>query len=77
MRRIFAIGLAGVGAGLFWWFFGRGEETPAWQRKKARRQAKREAARRAQEQAAARPPAVRVEKDGDPSLKVPLGDLTQ
>lgn len=77
MRRILAIGLAGVGAGLFWWFLGRGEQTPAWQRKKARREAKRAAARRAQEQAAARHPAVRVEKEGDTRLKVPLGDLTQ
>lgn len=76
-RRNVAIGalaLAAAGAGA-WWFLFRGEDTPAWQRKKLRKEARRERARLERERPAARPGEVHVETNADTSLRAPLGDL--
>ena len=81
MRRLWLIGLMGIGAGLAWMVSSRlwPERRAAWpSRKKLRREARRaEAMQRAQEQAPVRPPVVHVEKEAETGLKVPLGDLTR
>ncbi|HET7787705.1 MAG TPA: hypothetical protein VFL36_17160 [Myxococcales bacterium] len=66
-----ALGLLAFGTGA-WWALARRERTPAWQRKKLRKQARREAARREREQAPAKPQEVHFETEADPSLRVRL-----
>ena len=81
MKRLWLVGLMGIGAGLAWAAVSnlRPERQPAWpSRKKLRKEARRaEAMQRAQEQAPVRPPEVHVEKEAETGLKVPLGDLTR
>ena len=68
-----AIAVAAAGAALFW-LRSRGEETPAWVRKKQRKEARREAARREREQGPARPGRVHLEANADTALHVPIGE---
>jgi hypothetical protein len=75
-RRRSALGVLGLLAfGVAaWWLLGQRESTPAWKRKKQRKEARREAARRQREQAPARRAGVHVESEADTSLRVPLAD---
>ncbi|HZR10356.1 MAG TPA: hypothetical protein VFA79_17345 [Myxococcales bacterium] len=66
--------LAAGGALAFWFFSQRREATPAWVRKKQRKEARREAARRERERTPARPGEVHVEVEAARGLAVPLGE---
>ena len=65
--------LLGMGAGL-WLLWQNRDRTPAWLRKKQRKQARRESARQVRQRTPARKPKVHVEKGASTTLKVPLGD---
>ena len=65
--------LLGVGATVF--FLSQLDQTPAWMRKKQRKEAGRESARLQRDQG--RPPTVHVERNASTALKVPLGDQVE
>jgi hypothetical protein len=74
-RRRALAGAALLGAGaVLWLAWQRRDQTPAWLRKKERKEARREAARREREQVPARAAPVQVERDAPRELKVPLGE---
>jgi hypothetical protein len=76
------LGFGAVAAGV--WFGMRALHSPdelpprmePWTSRKKQRHEERVAAAKAREQATVRPPLVRVEKDADTTLRVPLKDLT-
>src|ERR1700738_2606928 len=69
----FAAGaLSAAGATVF--FLSQHEQTPAWMRRKQRKEARRESARLQRDQGPGRPPAVHVERNASTGLKVPPGD---
>jgi len=70
-----AAALLGVGATVF--FLSQLEQTPAWMRKKQRKEARRESARLQRDQGSGRPPTVHVERNASTGLKVPLGDQVE
>jgi|SRR5438105_15829161 len=77
-RRHRAVALALLGAAGAWLLLRRGAvQTPAWVRKKQRREARRAEAQRRAAQAPERPPQVHVEANAATGLKVPLGERSR
>ena len=72
-RALAGAALLGAGVAL-WVVWQRRDQTPAWLRKKERKEARRAAARRERDQVPRRPAPVHVEKDAPRELKVPLGE---
>jgi len=68
-----ALGVAGAGVGL-WLLWRYRDPTPAWVRKKERKEARRETARRERQKRPTRKAKVHVERQASPNLKVPLGE---
>ncbi|HEY4886160.1 MAG TPA: hypothetical protein VII08_21225 [Myxococcales bacterium] len=73
-----AAALIGAGATVFFLSqLSQHEQTPAWMRRKQRKEARRESARLQRDQGPGRPPAVHVERNASTGLKVPLGDQVE
>jgi len=77
-RRTGFAAAAFLGAGVaFYVIWQQRNQTPAWMRKKQRKEARRESARLERDQVSGRPPAVHVERNASTGLKVPLGDQVE
>ena len=77
-RRTGFAAAALLGAGVaFFFLWQRRDQTPAWMRKKQRKEARPESARLERDQVSGRPPAVHVERNASTGLKVPLGDQVE